>query len=97
MIRVEMELRPVWRSAVGRKGRLTRRAAYLDAAWQAWRAKYWPVGCGCGCELETFSFCEYHGPDGPAPELVKERRRVVDRLARWLMWRDGHAGRRSRR
>lgn len=94
MIRVLAEQRTVYRSEVGRRGRLTRRAAYLDAAWQAWRAKY-----PCECELETGFVCWQHHPDenGTSPDtaVVARRRKVIDRLARWLMWRDARAARRQ--
>jgi len=94
VIEVIAETRTVWRSAVGRRGRLSRRAAYLDAAWQAWRAKY-----PCECEAATSYTCSQHrrepiDPNSESselvldPEMVERRRRVIGRLARWLMWRD---------
>lgn len=89
MIRVLCEQRPVWRSEVGRRGRLQKRTAYLDAAWQAWRAKY-----PCECEHETGYRCGEHAHlDDPEGESKRAdyRRKVIDRLARWLLWRDSWA------
>lgn len=88
MIRVLVETRTVYRSEAGRRARLKRRTAYLDAAWQAWRAKY-----PCACEEETQFVCGEHNYrmdyDGEkVDERSAYRRKVVNRLARWLMWRD---------
>jgi hypothetical protein len=95
MISVKRTMRKVWKG--GKRSRLTRRAAYLDAAWEAWRAKNWPEPDGCGCEDETNYSCPYHrfneeGPTRESVALTDHRRKVIDRLARWLMWRDGKAG-----
>lgn len=96
MIRVLQQQRTVYRSEVGRRGRLTQRAAYLDAAWQAWRAKY-----PCECEHEVGLVCDQHrrdykvnaegdnvGPPELDSEMVDHRRKTIVRLARWLKWRD---------
>src|ERR1043165_5485702 len=92
MIRILTETRTVYRSEVGRGGRLTKRAAYRDAAWQAWRAKY-----PCTCEaVDTFQCLFHRGcmcPDDGSRRcdrcrVAKHRRKVIDRLARWLLWRD---------
>ena len=97
MIRVMSMQRTVWRSEFrgpGRhsvRSRLTRRLAYLDAAWAAWCARY-----PCECEPEVGFVCVEHRMrhvmthDG-GQELDTRavyRDRVVKRLARWLMWRD---------
>ncbi len=85
MIRVLAEQRTVYRSEVGRRGRMTKRAAYRDAAWQAWSAKY-----PCTCEPLVSAWCGMHGApdDEPDAEHAEHRRKVIDRLARWLRWRD---------
>lgn len=81
MIRILFEKRVVYRAAEGRRrGRLTRATAYRDAAWAAYKTKY-AAELSCCCD---------GGPENcgsllhnlfPAPP-------VIDRLARWLMWRD---------
>jgi hypothetical protein len=99
MIVVLQETRTIYRSAVGRRARFTRKAAYLDAAWQAWRAKY-----PCQCESETGYVCDNHYVDCRACVLEAAdvvpgihgvphahehpSKKTVDRLARWLQWRD---------
>lgn len=86
MITVTCKMRPVW-SAPGRRGRLTKRAAYMNAAWGAYREAY---GCGEDTEEAEDGTMHRHVCDhecfGVDPEVSS---RVVDRLARWLMWRDG--------
>lgn len=93
MIRIVSETRVVYRSEVGRRARLTKRTAYLDAAWHAWKAKY-----PCTCDPETSYVCSEHEDrqwTATDPEASDERgeyrRKVIDRLARWLMWRDARA------
>lgn len=91
-ITVERTLDITYR-APGGKARRTERAAYLDAAWLAWRRRY-----PCGCDHEVGFVCgEHRGstPDGFGDEVpdprAAYRRKVVDRLARWLRWRDSVA------
>ena len=84
-ITVERTLDITYR-APGGKARRTERAAYLDAAWLAWRRRY-----PCECDTETGYVCgEHRVPSGEdAINLhTAYRRKVVDRLARWLRWRD---------
>jgi hypothetical protein len=86
VIRVLEETCAVYRSEVGRRARFVKKAAYRDAAWQAWKAKY-----PCTCEHETDFVCSEHVHDGnleEEPERWTYRRVVILRLARWLMWRD---------
>lgn len=87
MIRVLEETRVVFRSEVGRRARLTKKSAYHDAAWQAWKAKH-----PCTCDHETDFVCAEHEHnaivEGEEPERWTYRRVVILRLARWLMWRD---------
>jgi hypothetical protein len=96
MITIECKLQPVWRSSVGRKPRLTKRKAYLDAAWQAWKAKH---PCMCRSGDGGLIYCREHATvydplgDGyhePIPDPVRRAYRIkaIQRLARWLMWRD---------
>lgn len=101
-ITVERTLDITYR-APGGKARRTERAAYLDAAWLAWRRRY-----PCECEGETGYVCGQHLREPPLyppghpdagdinydgtpeldPYMVAYRRKVIDRLARWLRWRD---------
>lgn len=98
MIRVLQEQRTVYRSEKGRRGRLTKLAAYRDAAWHAWCAEYactcsdldpdsdrlpdCPAhSCACICDRDDGQWCA-------ACKRAAYRRKVIDRLARWLMWRD---------
>jgi hypothetical protein len=85
--RIITETRAVYRAAKGTKGRLTRIAAYRDAAWNMWLRKHWPEGCGCD---HNGHLCLYHDwDDGDTAWWCDRRRVVVARLARWLMWADG--------
>ncbi len=87
MIRVLVETRVVYRSEVGRRGRLTAKAAYLDAAWEAWRAKY-PTN-----ESRVDAIGQWDSQAADDDEADREyRRRVIGRLARWLRWRDSVTG-----
>lgn len=82
--RIATRLRDVWR-APGRRGRLRAKTAYLDAAWDAYRARH-----GCGEAVEEHGFHKYpHRCDSRC--FGEDPRRTVERLARWLAWRDGVA------
>jgi len=93
MIEVEPVAVIVYRSTVGREKRFRRKDAYHDAAWFAWKRKY-----PCTCDQESsssFENCKAHkwGYDpeygqSRDEEWVACRRKVIGRLARWLMWRD---------
>jgi hypothetical protein len=93
MIEVEALTVTVYRSKVGREKRFRRKAAYLDAAWFAWKAKY---PCTCDPEKpQSYYECKAHkcGDDYECglcrdDEWADYRRKVIGRLARWLMWRD---------
>lgn len=100
MIVVECKMQPVYRCAIGRKGRLSKRRAYLDAAWQTWKAKH---PCTCHPENrigEALAPCREHafrevdhgeGFVETIPDAARAayRKTAITRLARWLMWRDG--------
>jgi len=88
---IRTEVRPVYRSAFGGKARLTAKRAYLDTAWRLWTQKH---PCTCCHDPETPYTCREHasldhytGTDVRA----EYRRKAIDRLARWLMWRDRRA------
>lgn len=84
MIRVVSETRTVWRAEGGRRrARLTKRGAYTDAARAAYLEKY-PHDDGLGIDAD-FVAAEAEARD-------RHYRRVVPRLARWLMWRDKRFG-----
>jgi|GEM_PF-3935602 len=83
-LRIAERLRDVWR-APGRRGRLRAKTAYLDAAWDAYRARH-----GCGETVEEHGFHNYpHRCDSRC--FGEDPTRTVERLARWLAWRDGVA------
>lgn len=74
--------------ASGGRARRTERTAYLDAAWLAWRAKY-----PCECDGDVGFVCGEHRDDRrfEGEDISPRgayRRKVIDRLARWLRWRD---------
>ena len=98
MITIESKQVTVYRSNLSRKGRQSKVAAYKDAAWRAWQAAYYP-GCMCRREepQEDFDdfFCPEHGDTREDSRFHTSsnmdrayRRLVIDRLVRWLMWRD---------
>lgn len=73
--------------ARGGKARRNERTAYLDAAWLAWRRRY-----PCECDGETGYVCGEHRYEGEdISPRAGYRRKVIDRLARWLRWRDSVA------
>lgn len=85
MITVRKVIKPVYYG--GRKARLTRKRAYLDAAWLAWCEKH-----PCKCPGECREHVMVVGPFGarlPEPKRKAYRKKAIERLARWLMWRDG--------
>jgi hypothetical protein len=77
MIEVETLTATVYRSSNGRRRWLSRKAAYNEAAWRAYNAKYPRTygNCDDGYFVESTHVREY-------------RKSVVERLVRWLMWRD---------
>ena len=94
MIEVESLTVTVYRSKVGREKRFRRKDAYLDAAWFAWKSK---VPCTCeDSNPESLYECKAHKYEDDLSyggivrdeEWAKYRRKVIARLARWLMWRD---------
>lgn len=89
MIAVESVTVTAYRSSSRRRKRFTKLAAYRDAAKLAWRQAY-----PCECEAETGYTCgEHRVPSGEDAINLRAtyRRKVVDRLARWLRWRDSRA------
>lgn len=84
MITVQARIRAVYYAPNATRrgpGRMTKSAAYKDAARQAWRGKY-----PCDCEHDVGHYCGAHGHDRDA--VLERRRTVIARLARWLRWRD---------
>lgn len=74
---------------------LTKRGAYRHMAWGYVFGRRDALGCSsgsCGCStIESFD------ESGPVEKLCKycsteSVTRIVDRLARWLMWRDKRRG-----
>lgn len=105
MITVVARIRAVYyaaneRRAGRRRGRLTKAAAYRDAAWAAWWAKH-PCECERDDETSHYVACRQHQRDGELdhegqptgarvldPEMSGRRWNTIVRLARWLRWRD---------
>lgn len=75
----------VWRAPVsGARRRFSRRAAYREWARVLIRAKY----RDCGCEPDVGYTCALHRDDGRFEGGVGQWPLMLDRLARWLEWRD---------
>jgi hypothetical protein len=79
MIEITTTTATVYQSNNGHRRWLTRKAAYNEAAWRAYNAKY------------PRTYADSDWVDGYSVESthVREyRNNVVNRLVRWLMWRD---------